>query len=181
MHEGTWRNLLLIQTLAAPRRQLAKDGLNPMHTLDQMVGDRTWTFGSPYASSWLLFIASLMHGEGERERFSCIYLPQWLGELTGLSCQQSSKLIQNVQLLQAMFLECFWKGEVLILLDLTFSFHHVLPALRWRTCFMLLVCKELRRQTHVRAQSVPPHRFVLRSNRPRKALKEIETVRPFDS
>lgn len=44
-------------------RQLAKEGLNPMHTLDQMVGDRTWTFGSPYASSWLLFI-DLFHAVG---------------------------------------------------------------------------------------------------------------------
>ena len=48
-----------------PRRQLAKEGVNPMDTLDQMVGERTWTFGAPYASSWLLFIASLMHEERE--------------------------------------------------------------------------------------------------------------------
>lgn len=44
-------------------RQLAKEGVNPMETLDHMVGDRTWTFGAPYASSWLLFI-DLFHAVG---------------------------------------------------------------------------------------------------------------------
>jgi len=43
-------------------RQLAKEAVHPI----EMTGDRTWTFGEPYRSSWLLFI-DLFHAVGLQE------------------------------------------------------------------------------------------------------------------